>query len=305
MQRLKVYFVEITSDERTCFAKKTAGWLNRGWFGPGQQAFQFEALAEQIAVEDFSSRHAPYYTDQELFPVINARLEKPGLPRDAVVVAFTSLRLAKAVMKKGRVAGIEPDYLGLWDKATNKTAGKRRIGIISTALWLQKYELEAYRTAEQYIAHMLLAFLGDQLYRDGVTHDAFHRCVFDFNDDLDSIVQSVQRSRVCKKCLAKLEDKSARSKVAEYLEPARISEAMRNISGAVRKPRFRHILRSLQEDGVFSLLIFGVLASLALNIFANELNKWGNPALFALAGFFILVLWIIWQRIWPSQRLGG
>ena len=284
MQHLKIYFIEISSDERTCFAGKTAKWLNRSFFGPHQKAFNFEVLPVQIDVEDISSAHAPYYTDQELLPAINARLDERHLPGDAIVVAFTSLRLAKAIMKKGCVTGIEPDYLGLWDKVTDKTAGKRRIGIISTALWLQKYEQEAYRTAEQYIAHTLLAFLGDQLYKGGITHDAFHRCVFDFNDDLDSIVQSVQRSRICKKCLSKLEKRSARSKVAKYLEPGRITEAMRRISRDVRKPRFRHILRSLQEDGVFSLLIFGVLASLALNIFANEVNKWGNPALFAAGG---------------------
>lgn len=305
MQRLKVYFMEITSDERTCFAEKTAKWLNGTLWGPRQKAFSFEVLPVRIEVESLTSRHAPYYTDRELLPAINARLDGQNLPDDAIVVILTSLRLAKAVMKKGRVAGIEPDYLGLWDKATDGGTGKRRIGIISTALWLQKYEREAYRTAEQYIAHMLLAFLGDQLYRGGITHDAFHRCVFDFNDDLDSIVQSVQRSRVCRKCLSTLEKKSARSKIAKYLEPERITEAMRRISKAVRQPRFGHILRSLQEDGIFSLLIFGVLASLALNIFANEVNKWGNPALFAAVGGITLVAWIVWQRFWPSQRLGG
>ena len=308
MQRLEVYFIEITSDERTCFAEKTANWLNRGLLGPGQGAFHFEVLPQRIEVEKLSSRHAPFYTDQELLPAIKTCLDGKNslkLPQDAIVVAFTSLRLAKAIKKNGRVTGIEPDYFGLWDKATDKTAGKRRIGIISTALWLQKYESAAYRTAEQYIAHMLLAFLGDQLYKNGITHDAFHRCVFDFNDDLDSIVQSVQRSRICKKCLSQIGKKSARSTVAKQLDPDRITDAMRRISQAVRQPRFRHILRSLQEDGVFSLLIFGVLASLALNIFANEVNKWGNPALFAAGGAVTLVAWVIWQRIWPNQRLGG
>jgi len=308
MQRLKVYFIEINSDERTCFARKTARWLNSPWRGPRQQAFRFEVLPECIEVEKLSSRHAPYYTDHELLPAIHAALDRQGVPKDeeAVVVVFTSLRLAKAVMKKGRMAGIEPDYLGLWDKATNKTtAGKRHVGIISTALWLQKYEREAYRTAEQYIAHMLLAFLGDQLYRGGITHDAFHRCVFDFNDDLDSIVQSVQRSRICGKCLSKIGEKPARSKIAGYLEPGTITEAMKSISKSVRRPRYSHILRSLQEDGVFSLLIFGILASLSLNIFAAEVDAWGAGTLFAAIGFLTLVAYVGWQRFSPNQRLGG
>src|SRR3989344_1050801 len=102
MQHLKIYFIEISSDERTCFAGKTAKWLNRSFFGPHQKAFNFEVLPVQIDVEDISSAHAPYYTDQELLPAINARLDERHLPGDAIVVAFTSLRLAKAIMKKGR-----------------------------------------------------------------------------------------------------------------------------------------------------------------------------------------------------------
>lgn len=306
MQRLKVFFIEINSDEGTCFAKSTASWLNSWWRGPRQGAYCFEVLPQCIPVEKFSGRHAPYYTDRELLPVIRTALDRQQVPRDAVVVVFTSLRLAKAVVKKGRAAGIEPDYLGLWDRVTDKTsAAGRRIGIVSTALWLQKYEREAYRTVEQYVAHMLLAFLGDQLYRGGITHDAFHRCVFDFNDDLDSIVQSVQRSRLCRKCEDKMKKKPSRSNIAGYLDPDTITTAMKAISKSVRRPRYGHILRSLQEDGIFSLLIFGILVSLSLNLFAGVVDKWGAGALFTAVGILALAGYVIWQRFRPNQRLGG
>jgi hypothetical protein len=239
---------------------------------------------------------APFFTDGAIMTRLRKVLDRyPEIDARARVIVVTNARLTR-----GNECTQDPpdigDFLGLW--APESVVGDRRFGVISLALYLDRYEERARRTAEQYVAFLLLAYLGDTLIDPKPTHRDFRFCVFDYNDDLESIVSSIRRSAICERC---------RERIAQTLpsDPGvsghSLLAAFDGVLAYVRKPRVYVVWKTLQSDPLFSLFIIGIAAGIAINIATGLIGVAVAPQIIALGVLLLAgIVWIFKQHFLPG-----
>ena len=271
-----------------------------------QSAFEFRLLpGADISgtVVDFSLEDVqacdtpPFYTDGSILGTLETVLERyPEVERNAHVAVVTNVRITR-----GRDCSPEPgeagDYFGLWWPAgVDET---RRRAAISLALYLDRYQDRGRRTAEQYVAFLLVAFLGDTLFEPKLTHLDFRFCVFDYNDDLDSIVPSIRRSGLCEKCQERIA--SSVTNTAERVSGKSLLQAFNSLLRYVHRPHPRVVFETLQHDALFSLIVLGVAAGVVINLISNLLGFGGLSQLGIVLALLLLGLaWIVKQHYRPG-----
>ncbi len=276
-----------------------------------QEAFDFRLLPQAdstgavlgLSLEEVESCDVPpYYTDGSILRSVEKFLHRyPEIDPDTHVVVVTNVRVTKGVDCSPAAKDGE-DYFGLW--APEGVDRTRRRGVISTALYLDRYQEKARRTAEQYVAYMLMAYLGDTSFDPRLTHRDFRFCVFDYNDDLDSIVPSIRRSGLCEGCDRRIG--GGRSELAD-LSPKAFREAYLAILRYVHRPHPRVILDTLQSTAVFSLTVLVLAAGVSINLLSDGLNELGveNRLLLASGAFLVLVLigslWVAKEHFIPGR----
>jgi predicted Zn-dependent protease len=269
--------------------------------GHVKKAFEFEVIGE-INVDNIDSNDVPkhhYYSAPAILEVLRSFVinNDKNMP---LVFGLTSVPLAH----QEKCPDWEYDYFGVWPPQIVEPPleGSPIIGVASTYLWVRRYETLAYRTTEQFIEHLVVAFLGDVLYHGSLTHARFRHCVFDYNEDLDSIVDSVRRADLCEQCKEHLKNEQKLGPLGASIGGGRIVEAMEGILNDVRTPRWKMVFQALQQDGTFSILILGVLGAIGVNILSNwiESFSWGSVALVLFIG--VLVGWGISKYFRPPLR---
>ena len=167
--------------------------------------------------------------------------------------------------------GSTDTYLGVWHNRFVPPYGAANYAIISTSAWQSRYERSSYRSVEQYIAHMVVAAIGDYLVEKvqeknqdwpGLTHSIYQNCVFDFTPDQASIVPAVQRSRICGRCQKRISVGQLRlNRTGDE-----VSKALDKILHLARVPPSEEVFRALHEDPRFSVLVISGLLSLFVGI---------------------------------------
>jgi len=203
---------------------------------------------------------------------------------------------------------VDDDYFGHWPPPEGGAAidGDQVVGIISTTLWSRRYEAAAFRTIEQFLEVLVAECLGDILYRSKLTHKQFRRCVFDYNEDVESIVDSIRRARFCAKCLGQLRSDDALGTLAKPIGAESIAAALVGITADARRPRLKTVFQSLQQDGTFSVLILGVLAAVGVNVLSTWVpgqSRWQLIVPVVLLG--VLGGRIAWEYFRPGPPLRG
>jgi hypothetical protein len=198
----------------------------------------------------------------------------------------------------------EYDYFGVWPPQIVElpVEGSPIIGVASTYLWVRRYEMLAYRTTEQFLEYLVVAFLGDVLYHGSLTHTRFRHCVFDYNEDLDSIVDSIRRASLCKQCTENLANEQKLGPLGASVGGSRIVEAMEGILNDVRRPRWRMVFQALQQDGTFSILILGLLAAIGVNVLSNWVTYFSLETAAVVLFIGVLVGWGIHKFFRPPLR---
>jgi hypothetical protein len=301
MQLIRVGFVDCGIDRD--LIQKLKNRLNSR--GPVRKAFEFEVVADKIDIDEgVDSKDVPkqhYYSAPAILKALRSHVVRNGneIP---LVLGLTSVPLAH--QEKGPDGVWEYDYFGVWPPQIVEPPleGSPIIGVASTYLWVRRYETLAYRTTEQFLEHLIVAFLGDVLYNGSLTHARFRHCVFDYNEDLDSIVDSVRRADLCNQCTDHLANEQNLSSLGASVGGGRIVEAIEGILNDVRKPRWKMVFQALQQDGTFSILILGVLGAIGVNILSNwiESFSWGSVALVLFIG--VPVGWGISKYFRPPLR---
>lgn len=224
-----------------------------------------------------------FFTEKELFP----GLEPSGEAH--LVVGITTLRIAPSI----DALDPENEYFGVWHNAQVPLAPEHaRKGVVSITLWRERFEERAYRSTEQYLAFMILAFLGDaQL--GGLTHPWCTGCVFDYNPENESIVSSVKAATLCDTCRQRIEN----------ARPP-IKEAFLDILKEVERPPVRAVLSYLQGNGIASVFLFSVLLALSVGLLQNLLPDAGRVGLATSLFCAIIFLAVVWYyRRFPSGGL--
>ncbi|HSB09704.1 MAG TPA: hypothetical protein VLM38_09490 [Blastocatellia bacterium] len=99
-----------------------------------------------------------------------------------------------------------------WDYFTTSDKGV----ILVSAYDMREYSSEAGRPLETAMAGMVIAQLLQELHKKALFHTENRGCLFDFNDERDTIVESIRAARIEDKCLMKIDAKyrdAARSMV--------------------------------------------------------------------------------------------
>lgn len=226
-----------------------------------------------------------YYTEKELFSCLHC-------PEDEqLIVGITSIRIAPSV--GGAANDPENEYFGIWRNSQLPLDDKdARKGVISVTCWRERYEARAFRSTEQYLAFMILAFVGD-VQLGGLTHPWCTGCVFDFNPDNESIVSSVKSATLCDHCLAKM-----RAQHPHFVNPFKI------ILKKVDRPPYGAILSYLQSNGVTSLLIFTVLLALSVGLLQRFIESFEHvAAIVLLLCSIVFIAIVIYLRRFPMGSL--
>ncbi|HEY0670687.1 MAG TPA: hypothetical protein VGD27_00405 [Longimicrobiales bacterium] len=260
--------------------------------------FRFESFGS-LNIDDieYDVPKQHYYDAMAMVQRLRALGNKsPDAP--PLLLGLTSVPLAQQE-RAADVLEWDYDYFGVWPPLPGGQPidGPVTAGVVSTNLWVRRYERSAYRTTEQYVEHIIVAFLGDTLARGVLTHARFRRCVFDYNEDLDSIIDSVRGASLCKECTARLSDERQLGPLAAQIGGQKLSAAMQAILKDVSRPRTRIVLQVLQEDATFSIVILGVLAAIGVNLLSGWLAK--SPFKISIAitvlAFGLLFGWGVWR----------
>ncbi len=270
------------------------------------EIFHFRVIGALDIDNDVDSSAVPKQHYYDAAAIVRALERFAAAGADVhVVIGITSLPLACE-----SPAGSQEwdyDYFGVWppQPGGQPLHGRPTAGVISTSLWVRRFETLAYRTTDQFLEHAIVALLGDVLSSTRLTHARFRRCVFDYNEDLDSIVDSVRRARLCTQCETRLASPADLGELANAVGSSRVLGALQAILKDVRTPRWRTVFRVLQNDGVFSVLILGVVAAMGINL----LSGWIEGPVFQVALpillLGVLVAWITWQYLRPGPPLRG
>jgi hypothetical protein len=228
--------------------------------------------------------------------------ERAGTP--LLLLGITSVPLAQQETTSTGTDW-EYDYFGVWppQPGGQPLNGPPSIGVVSINLWARRYEHLAYRTTAQYLEHLIVAFLGDTLSRGILTHARFRRCVFDYNEDLDSIVDSVRSAKLCKQCSEYLGDDRNLGPLGARVGGKMITGAFNAILKDIRRPPARAVFQVLQQDGTFSILILGVLAAIGINLLSNWLTSSPFETAAIIVAFGLLFGWTVWRYLRPGPPL--
>lgn len=214
-----------------------------------------------------------FYTENEVFPAL-----EPIEGAD-FVIGITSLRIAPSI----DATRPENEYFGIWkNEQVQLSPIHARKGLISTTLWRERYESRAYRSTEQYLAFMVLAFLGD-VQLGGLTHPWCTGCLFDYNYDNESIVSSVKSARLCAFCGNVVAQKDSQ-----------LREAYEDILKTVRRPPTTEVVRFLQGSGLMSVFVFSIVLALAVG-FAQSLISNLQAVAIAIPSCILVILVVIRQ----------
>jgi hypothetical protein len=229
------------------------------------------------------SRGVFFFTEEEIFPCLD-----PSQGAE-LVVGITSLRIAISADARE----LENEYFGIWRNSLvplrPEHAGK---GVISITRWRERYEGRAFRSTEQFLAFMIMAFVGDA-HSDDLTHAWCTGCVFDYNPDNESIVSSMKTATLCAKCRQSL----------RLIQP-QLEEAFLKILREVERPPMRAVLSYLQGNGLASVFLFSVILALSVGLLQTLLPNVRYIALatsLLCAAIFLGVVWYF--RRFPSGDL--
>lgn len=219
------------------------------------------------------------------------------LGEDGILIAFTSARIADHPDEE-RWSDAESEYFGYYRTKYSPDVPRGR-AVLSTALWVQRYESVAYRTTEQFIASSIAAFLCDHFIDGTLVHYEFRNCNSDFCGDFDTVAVSVKKARLCDECQRKLAAASRGAGMAGF--DAAISAMLRY----VRRPRPEWVLHGMQQSPVLSLMLMGVLLSLFTGALYDLLQRSSLATMLSSAAFLILFLgFMVKEHYFPGRRLG-
>ena len=251
----------------------------------GRQAYIEFRLRPRIEPGDFP--HPPpgcwFFSEREIFPV----LCPPAGTH--LTLGITSLRIAPA----NSATDAEGEHFGIWQNDLVQVEPEHaRIGVVSVTRWRERYEARAFRSTEQYIAFMVLSFIGD-VALGGMTHRWCTGCVFDFNIDDESIVSSVKNSDLCDPCRRRM----------RALNPE-LEQSFRVILADVARPPVRAVLSYLQGNGIASVFLFSVLLTLSVGLLQSVFQTAGKVAVGTSAICALIFFGVVWyvQR-YPSGGL--
>jgi len=303
MTRFEVLLVDASAEEGV--VTRRARRLNRI-----QSGFSVAVHAGLLDVESLDCPRPPYYDADQLLGELRGLVPLSSTQPTRLIIGITSVPLAVKTSPAGADSHAEwdEDYFGYWSPPEGGAAadGEPVVGIVSTAAWTRRYEASAYRTTEQFLEVLVAAFLGDVLYRSKLTHKQFRRCVFDYNEDLDSIVDSVRRARFCRQCLRHLRIDQELGSLAKPIGAKTVSAALVSLAADARRPRLKSVLQALQQDGTFSVLILGLLAAIGVNVLSSWVpnqSRWQVIVPVALLG--VLFVRVLWEYFRPGPPLRG
>jgi hypothetical protein len=205
------------------------------------------------------------------------------------VVGFTSARISlNAADPKG-------EYFSYFKNEFVPEDVDERYAIVSTALWQQKYERVAYRNGRQYAVWAVLGYWLDRFVKGGLTHAEFRYCIGDAIGELDSIVFSLKKARLCSSCNTKL-NKSGREDLIE---------ASKEMLGYVRRPPLDRVLQSMQQSPIPSFMVMGVLFSVFMGSVGEAVGRSNEATGISAALFVVIFLVFMIKEHWsPGDRLG-
>ncbi len=224
-------------------------------------------------------------------------MERVARERDGVtlqpgdsLVGFTSARLAQTA---DSAPGEE--YFSFYRSPFASLDLDERLCLVSTALWRQRYQALAFRNERQYMIWSLVAYWLDRFVDPVLTHREYRECIGDYVEDLDSIVYSVRKARLCSACRKHVDD--LRVTMPDLA-------AADNLLRYVRRPPPDRILESIQQSPVLSFMLLGVLFSL----FTGAIGKAIDGSVLASgvsAALFILIFGLVFvkEHYFPSRRL--
>jgi len=125
--------------------------------------------------------------------------------------------------------------------------------------------------------------------------------VFDLNDDLDSIAESVRKARIHEDVENQIRSAALNTTYALSASNKELLDGFNNILKWVRRPGGWMVLRYFHENAVTSVFLLGLLLSLAI----QDMFEFVKPGIWLSAimiGVFALL--VFWHHRWPSGRLG-
>ncbi len=257
--------------------------------------FHFVHVDESVDETEFAnkSKESSYY----IFDAadIIKRIPLMETPGRTLHCGITNVWITDSFENLQREPTREDVYFGYW---TNDLVGgeiRGDTGLISLAPWLSRYERESKRDLTQYLAFVIFSFIGDRIGNQSMTHAAFRWCMFDYNLDLDTIVWSIRKSRLCKHCkdhIASIED-------GIYLDD------FKRVLDYTRKPSWPVIFDHLRNSSVFSILVLGILMTFAIGTIINNVSTVSYVIPLSVFLFVIfIILFLVKERNWPGKGLG-
>ncbi len=209
-------------------------------------------------------------------------------PEDSVV-GFTSARISTSADDP------EGEYFSYYSAVQTGRSFDERFAVASTALWKQKYEATAFRSVKQYAVYAIISYWLDRFVEGGISHAEFRYCVGDLSGDLDSIVFSVRKARLCASCARRVAD----------AERPDLTAAGQKMLRFIRRPPITRVFEAVQRSSILSFMLMGVLFSL----FTGALGDMVGHSLLASglsAAIFIAVFVavIVKEHFSPGDQLG-
>lgn len=205
------------------------------------------------------------------------------------VVGFTSARISIAA------DDAQLEYFSYYSALQTGHVADERFAVVSTALWSQRYEAPAFRSVTQYAVYAILGYWLDRFVKGGISHAEFRYCIGDLVGDLDSIVFTVRKARLCKSCASKVE----RAEIPE------LGAASKKMLRFVRRPPLSRVLEGVQRSPFLSFMLMGVLFSLFAGALGDAVGH--SPLASAIsAGAFVVIFIavVIKEHLAPGDRLG-
>ena len=299
--RVPVYFVFL-GQHPALDLKSLTGDLNRI-----QKTFRFALLddtgegnLQEWSLDEVQAcSEPPFFTHGCIFSSLQTALDRrPDLPANGHIIVVTNVRVTEG---QSTVPDHEDDdYFGIW---TPRVTGRGELrAVISYAIFQERYQERSRRTLEQYVAYMVVAGLGDNLYEKVLTHPDFRFCTFDYNSDLDSIVPSLRRSGLCESCAKTIRTVNP-TRIAT-LKAEDVASAFDAILRYVHRPRFLVVLRALAEEPLFSLVGVSIGLSVVLAMVSQSIEDLQLELItWLVAGMllFFTVGWILKQHFRPGR----
>lgn len=205
------------------------------------------------------------------------------------IIGFTSARISSAADDP------EEEYFSYYSSIQTVDKFDERYAVVSTALWKQRYEKESYRNVSQYAVWAILGYWLDRFVEGGLSHAEFRYCVGDLVGDLDSIVYSVRKARLCNSCREKVITTNRTDLIA----------ATRRLLAYVHRPPFDRIVEAVQQSPILSFMLMGVLFSLFTGAIGNAVgSSMIGSGISAAAFIAIFIAVLLKEHFAPGDRLG-